>query len=245
MCSLFFVYTLYLHYISHSLLYDTTYIQLGTPSSPLNPNNERYLKEEEEDTKKRRLTEEKKTTSSTKVVTSRRTHRKLQTNNDYCGTCAGGTILSQYSCTGYYTCLFGEIGPYRACGTGTVFDASINNCNFAYATPECGCDASSPDSYAILNAPPTTSSPVQAPPTTSSPVQAPILEDDGDLSGATTPPPSPSGSTETAPATPTSGQGDPYYSVNFVNIWREKRVIRSAHQADLELCGYTAESVKK
>ena len=213
------------------MLYDT---QLGTPSSPLNPNNKRYLEEEEEDSKKkRRLTEEKKTTSS-KEVTSRK-HRKLQTVTDYCGTCADGDILSQYSCTGYYTCLFGEIGPYRECGPGTVFDSSINNCNFDYAAPECGCDASSPDSYASLN----------APPTTSSPVQSPRFEDDGDLSGATTPPPSPAGSTASAPATPTSGQGDPYYSVNFVNIWREKRVIRSAHQADLELCGYTAESVKK
>jgi len=237
MCSLFFVYTLYLHYISHSLLYDTIYIQLGTPSSPLNPNNERYLKEEE-DSKKRRLTEEeKKTTSSSSTEVTSRNHRKLQTNNDYCGTCADGDILSQYSCTGYYTCLFGEVGPYRACGPGTVFDSSINNCNFDYATPECGCDASSPNSYASLN----------APPTTSSPVQSPRFEDDGDLSGAatTTPLPSPAGSTASAPATPTSGQGDPYYSVNFVNIWREKRVIRSAHQADLELCGYTAESVKK
>jgi len=206
------------------------YVQLGTPSSPLNPNNMRYL--EEESKKKRRLTEEKKTSS--KEVTNHK-HRKLQTATDYCGTCAVGDILSQYSCTGYYTCLFGEIGPYRECGPGTVFDSSINNCNFDYATPVCGCDASSPDSYASLN----------APPTTSSPVQAPLLADDGDLSGATTPPPSPSGSTASAPATPTSGQGDPYYSVNFVNIWREKRVIRSAHQADLELCGYTAESVKK
>lgn len=171
---------LYLISTLHSLLYDTIYIQLGTPSSPLNPNNERYLKEEEDSTKKRRLTEEEKKTTSSTEVTSRN-HRKLQTNNDYCGTCAAGNILSQYSCTGYYTCLFGEIGPYRACGPGTVFDSSINNCNFDYATPECGCDASSPNSYASLN----------APPTTLSPVQSPRFEDDGDLSGATTPPPSP------------------------------------------------------
>lgn len=37
----------------------------------------------------------------------------------------------------------------------------------------------------------------------------------------------------------------PYYSVSFVNIWREKRVVRSPHQQDLEMCGSTAEAVKK
>ena len=122
-------------------------------------------------------------------------------------------MLSQYSCTGYYTCLFGEIGPYRECGPGTVFDSSINNCNFESAVPECGCDVSSPDSYATVNNPPATR--LNAPPPT--------------------PPPTPA---------VTEGQGDPYYSVSFVNIWREKRVIRSANQANLEVCGYTTESVK-
>ena len=37
----------------------------------------------------------------------------------------------------------------------------------------------------------------------------------------------------------------PYYSVSFVNVWREKRVVRSPHQQDLEMCGSTAEAVKK
>lgn len=125
--------------------------------------------------------------------------RRLQTQNDYCGSCAGGTTyLSQYDCAGFYTCLFGQVGPYQDCGPGTVFDPTINNCNFDYATPECGCDVESPDSYASLN--------------------------------------------EAAPAEPL--QQDPYYSVSFVNIWREKRVTRSPHQKDLELCGYSAESVK-
>jgi hypothetical protein len=143
------------------------------------------LKEEEE--------EEVQSDNNKKDETQAVSHRrKLQTLNDYCGSCAGGTTyLSQYDCAGYYTCLFGEVGPYRECGPGTVFDPSINNCNFDYATPECGCDIESPDSFASLN--------------------------------------------EAAPASEPEEQ-DPYYSVSYVKIWREKRVIRSPHQQDLELC---------
>ena len=39
-------------------------------------------------------------------------------------------------------------------------------------------------------------------------------------------------------------QEAPYYSVSFVNVWREKRVLRSPRNEDLELCGATVEAVK-
>ena len=62
-------------------------------------------------------------------------------SESYCESCSSGKIhISGIDCSGFYYCVWGNVGAFKKCPAGTLYDSNLMVCNWA-SNVQCKCSA--------------------------------------------------------------------------------------------------------